>query len=883
MTSLVSYLQLLGYLALVLTSWNAISGAYRRRDLRRLDILIVVLALVLVSPLSLAAFRGSLSLVPFTALFVFPYLLLRLVQHFRHVPVGLTVISVAVPVAAAVLRSVTPMPWPTWQQMAASVYGVTALMALALTFTVESHRSAGVTARRLYFAAAGTWCLASINLTTIAATAWTLHQESAALLTSALSAATLVCYYLAFATPRRLRKSWQRQELGRYLVATADREAEERGAHAADDLMRAAQRGAAGSAVFVAIRDSITTEEVVVHASTHNTLNGVRLESESGPADAAYREASSSILPLSALEGRLRDGLARSGETVLLAPISSSVQRWGVVGVVQRRGSLFPNDDLRMLEQLGQYAGGILDHGQLVTAARERERRAADRRLRETESRMSLMLDTITDYAILIVDHQGAIVNWPVGAGAVFGYEEKDVIDTPAAPLFGMSPASFLQTLAEAARVGGVAREHECTRHDGTRFFATTHIRRLDPGPDNLQGFVVVTRDITERRDLEDRLRQGQKMEALGRLAGGIAHDFNNLLTAILGYADWLHLELPETDTARRDQVSEIQKAATRAAGLTRQLLAFSRHQVVQPVVLDIPKAVEELMPMLQRVIGEHIDISEETVGRVPPVLADLSQIEQIVLNLAVNARDAMPNGGKLTIHISLVTINQAQEHSGLGAGDWVRLDVRDTGTGMDAATRSRVFEPFFTTKAFGRGTGLGLATVYGIVRQMGGVIQVDSTLGQGSTFSVYMRPTKLITIETGVVSEAAAAGGSETILLVEDEPGVAKLLHQMLQRHGYQLLVADGPARARELADAHDARIDLVVSDVVMPGGTGPELVTRLRETRPGLRALFISGYADSAFSKDGLPPDTQFLQKPFTSIDLLIKVRHLLSGHTI
>jgi len=883
MTTLVGYLELAGYGALILTSWCAIAGAYRHRDLRRLDILMVVLALVLVSPVSLAAFGGSLSVIPFAILFLFPYLLLRLIQHFREVPTALTVMGLVVPVAAVILRSAALAPWPAWQQFAVSVYSVSALVLLALTFTLESHRSSGVTARRLYFAAAGTWLLAAINSVTLTTSTLPLNQESAALLNTALSASVRLCYYLAFATPRRLRKSWQRQELSRYLVKTANREAEERGAHASDDLLRAAQRGAAGSAVFVAIRDSITSEEVTVRATTHTGLTGLRLDAEGGPADATYREASSTILPLSTLDGRLRDGLVRTGETVLLAPISSSVQRWGVVGVVQRRGSLFPNDDLRLLEQLGQYAGGILDHGQLVTEARERERRAADRRLRETESRMSLMLDTITDYAILIVDHHGAIVNWPVGAGAVFGYAEQEVLDTPASTLFGMSQEAFLQTLSEAVRVGGVAREHECTRHDGTRFFATTHIRRLDPGPDDLQGFVVVTRDITERREMEDRLRQGQKMEALGRLAGGVAHDFNNLLTAILGYADWLYDELPVQDTARRDQVGEIQKAATRAAGLTRQLLAFSRHQVVQPTVLNIPKAVEDLMPMLRRVIGEHIDVSEETLGYIPPVLADLNQVEQVVLNLAVNARDAMPNGGRILIQISVVQIDQSLEHTGLGTGEWVRLDVRDTGTGMDQATQSRIFEPFFTTKAFGRGTGLGLATVYGIIRQMGGVIQVDSVVGQGSTFSIYMRPTKLLSVEAGVVAEGAAPGGSERILLVEDEPGVAKLLHQMLQRHGYQLLVADGPARALELAQNTEQQIDLVVSDVVMPGGTGPELVTRLREQRPTLRALFISGYADSVLTKEGLPADAQFLQKPFTGIDLLIKVRHLLSGRTI
>ncbi len=535
MTTLVGYLVLAGYGALILTSWGAIAGAYRHRDLRRLDILMVVLALVLVSPVSLAAFGGSLSVIPFAGLCLFPYLLLRLIQHFREVPTALTVVGLVVPVAAVILRSAAPAPWPAWQQFAVSVYSVSALVLLALAFTLESHRSSGVTARRLYFAAAGTWLLAAINSVTLTTSTLPLNQESAALLNTALSASVLLCYYLAFATPRRLRKSWQRQELSRYLVETANREAEERGAHASDDLLRAAQRGAAGSAVFVAIRDSITSEEVTVRATTHTGLTGLRLDAEGGPADATYREASSTILPLSALDGRLRDGLVRTGETVLLAPISSSVQRWGVVGVVQRRGSLFPNDDLRLLEQLGQYAGGILDHGQLVTEARERERRAADRRLRETESRMSLMLDTITDYAILIVDHHGAIVNWPVGAGAVFGYAEQEVLDTPASTLFGMSQEAFLQTLSEAVRVGGVAREHECTRHDGTRFFATTHIRRLDPGPDDLQGFVVVTRDITERREMEDRLRQGQKMEALGRLAGGVAHDFNNLLTALRG------------------------------------------------------------------------------------------------------------------------------------------------------------------------------------------------------------------------------------------------------------------------------------------------------------------------------------------------------------
>jgi CheY-like chemotaxis protein len=282
---------------------------------------------------------------------------------------------------------------------------------------------------------------------------------------------------------------------------------------------------------------------------------------------------------------------------------------------------------------------------------------------------------------------------------------------------------------------------------------------------------------------------------------------------------------------------------------------------------------------MLRRLIGEHIEISGETVGEIPPVLADRNQLEQVILNLAVNARDAMPDGGRLLIRVAVERIDRPPAGSTLTPGDWVRLDVQDTGVGMDAATQARIFEPFFTTKEFGRGTGLGLATVYGIIRQMGGAVTVNSAPGHGATFHVYMRPTKLLAVESGIVAEAAAPGGSETILLVEDEPGVAKLLQQMLHRHGYQLLVADGPAKALELAAAHD-RIDMVISDVVMPGGSGPDLVRTLRGDRPGLRTLFISGYADTVLSRDGLPPDAHFLQKPFTGIDLLIEVRHVLTG---
>ncbi len=260
-------------------------------------------------------------------------------------------------------------------------------------------------------------------------------------------------------------------------------------------------------------------------------------------------------------------------------------------------------------------------------------------------------------------------------------------------------------------------------------------------------------------------------------------------------------------------------------------------------------------------------------------VLADRNQIEQVIINLAVNARDAMPKGGRLVIRLSVSPTGPTPQQAS-SIDSWVCLEVQDSGVGMDTATQSRIFEPFFTTKDFGRGTGLGLATVYGIVKQMGGGIDVASEPGRGSTFRVYLRPTTLTSVETDIVSEAAAPSGSETILLVEDEPGVAKLLRQMLERHGYHLLVADGPERAEAIAGDLDIKIDMIVSDVVMPGGTGPDLVKSLRSRRPGLPALFISGYANAVLD-DGIPADAQFLQKPFTGIDLLIKVRHVLTGH--
>jgi nitrogen-specific signal transduction histidine kinase len=395
-------------------------------------------------------------------------------------------------------------------------------------------------------------------------------------------------------------------------------------------------------------------------------------------------------------------------------------------------------------------------------------------------------------------------------------------------------------------------------------------------------GFVVVTHDVSDRREMEDRLRQGQKMEAIGQLAGGVAHDFNNLLTAILGYSDWLDREL--AGDPRRGQVTEIQKAAERAADLTRQLLAFSRRQDLRPAALDLSELAADLVPMLRRLIGEQIEIVEETPRGLPAIMADRSQIEQIILNLAVNARDAMLDGGRLTIRVGETWL---QEHDpvivgGVLPGPYALLEVADTGMGMSAETQRRVFEPFFTTKDVGRGTGLGLSTVYGIVKQMGGAIEVDSELGRGTIFRLYF-PHAAVSVAAKPMDPAThePSTGRETVLLVEDDADVRTYMVRVLEAQGYHVIAAEHARAALAATQATQTHIDLVISDIVMPGSTGPELVRLLGEQQPHLSALFISGHEEAVLARHaGAVSDVSLLQKPFSSTELLMKVRQILSA---
>jgi PAS domain S-box-containing protein len=398
-----------------------------------------------------------------------------------------------------------------------------------------------------------------------------------------------------------------------------------------------------------------------------------------------------------------------------------------------------------------------------------------------------------------------------------------------------------------------------------------------------LPAYCVVAEDVGERERLEGQLRQAQKMEAVGQLAGGIAHDFNNLLTVISGYGGMARNRIGVGPGAR--ELDEIERAAGRAEQLTQQLLTFSRQQVLEAVVLDLNEVIAAVTPMLTRLIGETVEIGMLTDDNAPPVLADRGQIEQVIVNLVVNARDAMPDGGTLTIETRRVLLDEryAAEHAGVESGTYACLSVTDTGTGIDGETQSRIFEPFFTTKDVGAGTGLGLATVHGIVNQSGGHLEVYSEPGLGSSFKVYLPAA----VGPAVVKAFVPAPrpeqltGTETVLVCEDDDLVRILIETMLTENGYRVIVGARPAEALELAAQHRGPIDVLVTDVVMPQMSGPELVHELEEVRPEFEVLFLSGYSAETVRGRALQERAAFLQKPFDDVSLLQRIRALLDGH--
>ena len=554
-------------------------------------------------------------------------------------------------------------------------------------------------------------------------------------------------------------------------------------------------------------------------------------------------------------------------------PLRTGNQTFGVV-VAQSY-----NERVRFLERDSEILTFISQ--QLASAIDHKKNEEA---LRRSEARYRSLVQSAV-YGIYRASTEGKFLDVNPALIGMLGYEtgEQVLALDPKRDVFvrAQDREHLIKQFRQKGHLDGV--EVLWKRRDTRIIMVRVSGRAVSTGKTSEPVLEMIAEDVTERRALEEQFRQAQKMEAVGRLAGGVAHDFNNLLMVISGYAEVL-LEQMDSEDARQGKVQAIQQAADRATTLTRQLLAFSRKQFLELKVVDVNAIVSDMERLLRPLIGETIELSTRLTSGVGHTRADAGQLEQVIMNLVVNSRDAMPRGGKITIQTSDATFDtsSSREHGLVAPGSYIVLTVSDTGLGMDAETQSRIFEPFFTTKEKGKGTGLGLSTVYGIVKQSGGYIFADSGVGRGTRFRIYLPRVDDPAEATGTQNTAQVpGGGSETVLLVEDEESVRQLVRDTLEARGYRVLEAENGEAGLETAKQHQGTIDMIITDVVMPGMSGRELAKRVTEARPETKVLYLSGYTEEAIAHEGaLDPGTAFLQKPFTLQLLSRKVREVLRG---
>jgi len=505
------------------------------------------------------------------------------------------------------------------------------------------------------------------------------------------------------------------------------------------------------------------------------------------------------------------------------------------------------------------------------------------KRAQESHARLSTAVEQSAE-AIVITDTSGSIVYANPAFEKTSGFTREEAIgQNPRILKSGKQDAEFYRQMWKGLSRGEVWRGRITNKKkDGTLFDEDATISPVRDAAGKVVSYVAVKRDVTNETLLEQQLFQAQKMEAIGRLAGGVAHDFNNLLGVITGYGEIVHRRLADEDPLK-GKVEQILKAGERAAGLTRQLLAFGRKQVLQPKILDLNAVISNMQKMLPRVVGEDVELVTHLEPHLGSVMADPGQLDQILMNLAVNARDAMPEGGRITIETRNADLDEGYvaTHAPVRTGPYVLLAVTDTGSGMDAATQARIFEPFFTTKRVGEGTGLGLSTVYGIVKQSDGYVWVYSEVGVGTTFKIYLPRVDEEARHAREEGPGPLLRGTETVLLVEDEASLREVIGEVLDANGYSVLVARDGAEALQIAAEHAGPIQLMVTDVIMPGMTGPKIVDLVAPTRPEMKVLFISGYSDEAVTRHGLAgPGRAFLSKPFGPEILLRTVRESLDA---